>query len=181
MLVCYKHINAFLTTLIVFLLLQQIAGVFNIFASNNYPPDYSCIDSLSEADETVSASRTNKELEKYFADLLGCKDTDITLGSNQFSGNWSQICSDLQIALVSSCYAIVTPNGTLTLEGDRVLQCVHDSVTLAGNASVLSRLPFSVVVDKLQSLGEITGCVNTIKWGLIGNVSDLRNIINQLS
>lgn len=181
MIVCYKHINAFLTTLIVFLVLQQIPGVFNIFASNNYPPDIACIDPLSEADETVSAPRTNKELEKYFDDLLGCKDSDATLGSKPSNGNWSQICSDLQIALVSSCYAIVSPNGTLTLEGDHVLQCIHDSVTLAGNALVLSKLPLSVVVDTLQSLGEITGCGNTVKWGLIGNVSDLRNIINQLS
>lgn len=181
MIVRHKHINVSLTTLIVFLLLQQITGVFNISASNNYSPDYACIDPLSEADESVSSSRTNKELEKYFDDLLGCKDTDATLGSNLFNGNWSQICSDLQIALVSSCYAIVSPNGTLTLEGDRVLKCIHDSVTLAGNASVLTRFPLSVIVVTLQSLGEITGCGNTVKWGLIGNVSDLRNIINQLS
>jgi hypothetical protein len=42
-------------------------------------------------------------------------------------------------------------------------------------------LPLPLIVAALQILEEPTGCGGIVEWGLIGDVGDLRGIINGLT
>jgi hypothetical protein len=99
------------------------------------------------------------------------------------SGNfdWAQICSSLQIALVSSCNDLVNSDNTLTNEGERAVGCIRNGIFLAGGGSFLLHLPLPLIVGALQALSEPTGCDGIVQWGLIGSVGDLRSIINLLT
>jgi hypothetical protein len=91
------------------------------------------------------------------------------------------MCNDLQTALVSSCEVLVNPDNTLTFEGERAVGCIRNGIALAGGGSILLSLPLPLVITALQILEEPTGCGGIVEWGLIGEVGDLRGIINRLT
>lgn len=95
--------------------------------------------------------------------------------------DWIETCNDLQMALVSSCEVLVNPDNTLTSEGERAVGCIRNGIALAGGGSLLLSLPLPLVIAALQFLEEPTGCGGIVEWGLIGNVGDLRGIINRLT
>lgn len=177
----YEYTKVYLVAVSMIFLLQLLMSVCLVYASENYPPDYGCQNSLSESNDVAISSATNQELGKYFADLLGCADIDTTSEQSQPRGDWLRLCSDLQVVLVSSCYALVNPNNTLTLEGERVVDCIRTSFELVGGSSFLLSTPLPLIIDTLQNLKESIGCGSAVKWGLIGNVNDLRGVINRLT
>lgn len=95
--------------------------------------------------------------------------------------DWIKTCNDLQMALVSSCEVLVNPDNTLTTEGERAVGCIRNGIALAGGGTLLLSLPLPLVITALQILEEPTGCGGIVEWGLIGNVGDLRGIINRLT
>jgi hypothetical protein len=95
--------------------------------------------------------------------------------------DWITVCNDLQAALVSSCDVLVNPDNTLTAEGERAVGCIRNGIALAGGGSLLLSLPLPLVITALQILEEPTGCGGIVEWGLIGEVGDLRGIINRLA
>jgi hypothetical protein len=95
--------------------------------------------------------------------------------------DWIKTRNDLQAALVSSCDVLVNPDNTLTTEGERAMGCIRNGILLAGGGSILAALPLPLIIAVLQVLEEPTGCGGIVEWGLIGEVGDLRSIINRLS
>jgi hypothetical protein len=95
--------------------------------------------------------------------------------------DWIKTCNDLQMALVSSCEVLVNPDNTLTTEGERAVGCIRNGIALAGGGTLLLSLPLPLVIAALQILEEPTGCGGIVEWGLIGDVGDLRGIINRLT
>jgi hypothetical protein len=85
------------------------------------------------------------------------------------------------MALVSSCEVLVNPDNTLTSEGERAVGCIRNGIALAGGGTFLLSLPLPLVIAALQILEEPTGCGGIVEWGLIGDVGDLRGIINRLT
>ena len=95
--------------------------------------------------------------------------------------NWVSLCSDLQVALVSSCDILVNSDNTLTQEGDRAVGCIRNGILLAGGGSFLLHLPLPAIAAALQFLECPTGCDGIVNWGLMGSVGDLRSVINRLT
>jgi hypothetical protein len=52
---------------------------------------------------------------------------------------------------------------------------------LAGGGAYLLSLPIGFIVPILQALSEPTGCGGIIEWNFIGNVGNLRGIIDVLT
>lgn len=95
--------------------------------------------------------------------------------------DWSKICNDLQVALVSSCEVLVNPDNTLTSEGDRAVGCIRNGIALAGGGALLLSLPLPLIISSLQALEQPTGCGGIVEWGAIGSIPDLEGIINLLT
>ena len=95
--------------------------------------------------------------------------------------DWISVCNNLQSALVSSCDILVNSDNTLTTEGERAVGCIRNGIALAGGGTLLASLPLPLVISALQILEEPTGCGGIVEWGLIGDVGDLRGIINRLT
>lgn len=160
-----KHAKGlFLATLSIVLFSQQFIGLYNAIASDNNRSNYDCIDPGYD-----TSSLPIKGLEKDFMDLIGCK--DITSDTSQATSDWLHLCSGLEFTLVSSCYALVNSDNTLTLEGERVLGCIRGDVMHSG-----MQLPHDL--DALQNLEVPTDCGGTVNWGQIGNITNLRNILD---
>ena len=101
--------------------------------------------------------------------------------SQQGGIDWIKTCNDLQMALVSSCEVLVNPDNTLTTEGERAVGCIRNGIALAGGGTLLLSLPLPLIIAALQILEEPTGCGGIVEWGMIGDVGDLRGIINRLT
>jgi hypothetical protein len=95
--------------------------------------------------------------------------------------DWISVCSNLQVALISSCDVLVNQDNTLTTEGQRAVDCIRNGILLAGGGSFLANLPISLVITALQALEEPIGCGGVVNWGSIGNVGDLQGIISLLT
>jgi hypothetical protein len=95
--------------------------------------------------------------------------------------DWNTVCNNLQAALVSSCDILVNSDNTLTQEGQRAVDCIRNGIALAGGGTLLASLPLPLVITALKILEEPTGCGGIVKWEAIGNVGDLRGIINLLT
>jgi hypothetical protein len=131
----------------------------------------------SLSDLSVHASRQGKLIIPQPGD-------ESTTQSPSFQGggmDWIKTCNDLQTALVSSCEVLVNPDNTLTTEGERAVGCIRNGIALAGVGSLLLSLPLPLVITALQILEEPTGCGGIVEWGLIGDVGDLKGIINRLA
>lgn len=160
-----RHTKAiFLVTLSIVLFSQQFTGLYSAIASGDNRYDYSCIDPGYN-----NSSLPMQGLEKDFMALLGC--VEITSDTSQTKSDWLHLCSGLEFTLVSSCYALVNSDNTLTLEGVRVLGCIRGALMLSG-----MQLPHDL--DALQNLNVPTECEGTINWAQVGNVTNLRDILD---
>jgi hypothetical protein len=189
------------TGIILAILIISIAFIPSAFASNNaYDSgyDHGCDDAgISGPDDRYinqpgkgPSFHTDEFMNGYYYGFNSCggggddnNDRRPQSPAPRQPGNfdWAQICSSLQIALVSSCDVLVNSDGTLTNEGERAVGCIRNGIVLAGGGSFLLLLPLPMIIAALQILEEPTGCDGIVQWGLIGSVGDLRSIINLLT
>lgn len=183
------------------LISQQSTSILQVHASESsrYELDYDrgCQDALSESDELVPSLDDDEFMNGYIKGLMSCGDgggsddrqtppaEEGSAGPSEPSQsggiNYVQLCSDLEVALVSSCDVLVNPDNTLTTEGERAVGCIRNGILLAGGGTLLLALPLPLIAGALQALEEPTGCGGIVEWGLIGNVGDLRGIIDRLT
>lgn len=90
--------------------------------------------------------------------------------NNIQSGNWLDICQNIQAWLIDSCGTYVNPDGQLTLEGVRVKNCIIYSSLL--NALDSQELSPNIILELLeQGVGLPTDCTNVVKTGIIQNIT----------
>ena len=186
---------------------QQSTGIFSAFASESSPResgyDHGCDDAgISDPGERYinqpekgPSFHTGEFMAGYNDGFDSCEGNgggepnvpEPDFGDNQQTPpqqggiNWVSLCSDLQVALVSSCTDLVNSDNTLTQEGDRAVGCIRNGILLAGGGSFLLHLPLPAIGAALQFLEGPTGCDGIVNWGLMGSVGDLRSVINRLT
>jgi hypothetical protein len=94
--------------------------------------------------------------------------------------DWIQLCRAADPIIIPDCYNLVSPNNVLTPQGERAWGCIRNGLLLAGGAALLNQ-PLPVVIPILQALSEPTGCGGIVEWNFIGNVGNLRGIIDVLT
>jgi hypothetical protein len=95
--------------------------------------------------------------------------------------DWINLCQNLQVALVSSCNQLVTPNNVLTSEGERALGCIRNGILLGGGGTFLLSLPLEAIIPILRGISEPTGCGGIVQWDLMGDVPNLPGVITMLT
>jgi hypothetical protein len=85
---------------------------------------------------------------------------------NDGTGNWSNLCVQIQWALVKGCGAYVNPDYTLTAEGLKAKNCIVNNAPLYGaDLSAMKNAPDIVRILK-PALAK-SDCSNIINWGLL--------------
>ena len=80
--------------------------------------------------------------------------------------NWVSLCSDLQVALMSSCDILVNSD-------NKAVGCIMNGILL--------HLPLPAIAAALQFLEGPTACDGIVNWGLMDSVGYLRSVINRLT
>ena len=165
---------------------RQLSVGFRVYATeiSEYDSgrDMGCADASSGVQSNLRG-HTKNFAEGYYDGITECGPAVTQPSQSSQSGglNWVKICSDLQVALVSSCDILVNPDNTLTTEGERAVGCIRNGIILAGGGTFLMSLPLPSVIAALQILEEPTGYGGIVEWGLIGDVNNLPGIIQRLS
>ena len=187
---------------------QQLTSTYQLYASESSPYDsgydHGCDDAgRSESDKYINqpekgpSFHTSEFMNGYYAGLSACSSGEGDDGNSRGRNNggsddgstqpmqggidWITVCDNLQAALVSSCDILVNPDNSLTMEGERAVDCIRNGFLLAGGGSFLLSSPLPLVISALQILEEPTGCGGIVEWGLIGSVNDLDGIISLLT
>jgi len=106
----------------------------------------------------------------------------ITVNASSSGGwNWIRICRDLDPVLIPSCNSLVYQNNVLTSEGERAVGCIRNGLFLAGGGIFLLSIPVEYIIPILRVLQEPTGCGGIVEWSYIGNVGNLKGIIDVLT
>jgi hypothetical protein len=101
--------------------------------------------------------------------------------SGRTTWDWMQICLWADPIIIPNCNSLVYSNNVLTAEGERVIGCIRNGLLLAGGGAYLLKLPIEVIIPALRTLSEPTGCGGIVEWNFIGNVGNLRGIIDVLT
>lgn len=100
---------------------------------------------------------------------------------NDGTGNWSNLCVQIQWALVKGCSAYVNSDNTLTAEGLKAKNCIVNSTPLYG-ADLLATQNTPDIVRYLKPALAKFDCSNIINWGLLQTtgVNQLDNFLKVL-
>ena len=100
---------------------------------------------------------------------------------NDSSGNWSNLCVQIQWALVKGCGAYVNPDNTLTTEGLKAKNCIVSSMPLYGSDLLAMKNKADILRILKPALAK-SDCTNIINWGLLQttNVKQVDNFLKVL-